>query len=130
MNIEEVLPLVYTPTLGEGCQCFSEVWRKRRGVFLSYPNKHRIREILADPRYDEVRVGLGIRASRARRVTDASGPSGTGRRCGRRLPPRMSWMRASKPMSGNLSAAPIVRSAELRTAGGKRGGLRRTAIEG
>ena len=55
-DIEEVLPLVYTPTVGEGCQRFSEVWRKPRGVFLSYPNKHRIREILADSRYDNVRV--------------------------------------------------------------------------
>src|SRR5271170_8145800 len=55
-NIEEVLPLVYTPTVGEGCQRFSEIWRKPRGVFLSYPNKHRIREILADPRFDRVRV--------------------------------------------------------------------------
>jgi malate dehydrogenase (oxaloacetate-decarboxylating) len=55
-NIEEMLPLVYTPTVGEGCQRFSEIWRKPRGVFLSYPNKHRIRQILADPRFDPVRV--------------------------------------------------------------------------
>src|ERR1700744_3879643 len=55
-NIEEMLPLVYTPTVGEGCQRFSEVWRKPRGVFLSYPNKHRIRQILADSRFDRVRV--------------------------------------------------------------------------
>ena len=55
-NIDELLPLVYTPTVGEGCQHFSEIWRKPRGVFLSYPNKHRIREILADPRFDRVRV--------------------------------------------------------------------------
>jgi malate dehydrogenase (oxaloacetate-decarboxylating) len=55
-NIEEMLPLVYTPTVGEGCQHFSEIWRKPRGVYLSYPNKHRIREILADPRFDRVRV--------------------------------------------------------------------------
>jgi malate dehydrogenase (oxaloacetate-decarboxylating) len=55
-NIEELLPIVYTPTVGEGCQRFSEIWRKPRGVFLSYPNKHRIREILADPRFDRVRV--------------------------------------------------------------------------
>jgi malate dehydrogenase (oxaloacetate-decarboxylating) len=55
-NLEEVLPLVYTPTVGEGCQRFSEIWRKPRGLFLSYPNKHRIREILADPRLDKVRV--------------------------------------------------------------------------
>jgi len=55
-NIEELLPLVYTPTVGEGCQRFSEIWRKPRGLFLSYPNKHRIREILSDPRFDRVRV--------------------------------------------------------------------------
>ena len=55
-NIEELLPLVYTPTVGEGCQRFSEIWRKPRGVFLSYPNKHRIRDILADPRFDRIRV--------------------------------------------------------------------------
>ncbi len=55
-NIEEMLPLVYTPTVGEGCQRFSEIWRKPRGVFLSYPNRDRIREILADPRFDKVRV--------------------------------------------------------------------------
>jgi malate dehydrogenase (oxaloacetate-decarboxylating) len=55
-NIEETLPLVYTPTVGEGCQRFSEIWRKPRGVFLSYPNKSRIREILANPQFDKVRV--------------------------------------------------------------------------
>jgi malate dehydrogenase (oxaloacetate-decarboxylating) len=55
-NLEEILPLVYTPTVGEGCQRFSEIWRKPRGLFLSYPNKHRIREILSAPRLDGVRV--------------------------------------------------------------------------
>ena len=55
-NIEEMMPLVYTPTVGEGCQRFSEIWRKPRGLFLSYPNQHRIREILAHPRYDVVRA--------------------------------------------------------------------------
>jgi len=55
-HLEKILPLVYTPTVGEGCQRFSEIWRKPRGLFLSYPNKHRIREILAAPRFDKVRV--------------------------------------------------------------------------
>jgi malate dehydrogenase (oxaloacetate-decarboxylating) len=54
-NVEEILPIVYTPTVGEGCQRFSEIWRKPRGVFLSYPNKHRIRQILSDSHYDQVR---------------------------------------------------------------------------
>ncbi len=55
-NLEELLPLVYTPTVGEGCQRFSEIWRKPRGLFLSYPNKSRIPSILADPRLDRVKV--------------------------------------------------------------------------
>ena len=55
-NLEEMLPLVYTPTVGEGCQRFSEIWRKPRGLFLSYPNRKRIREILSHRRYDQVRA--------------------------------------------------------------------------
>ncbi|MGZ4971651.1 MAG: NAD-dependent malic enzyme [Limisphaerales bacterium] len=55
-NLEEILPIVYTPTVGEGCQRFSEIWRKPRGLFLSYPNRDRIREILSYPRFDNVRV--------------------------------------------------------------------------
>ncbi len=54
-DIEELLPIVYTPAVGEGCQRFSEIWRKPRGLFLSYPNKDRIEQILSDARYDDVR---------------------------------------------------------------------------
>ncbi len=54
-NIEQLLPIVYTPTVGDGCQRFSEIWRRARGLFISYPNKHRIEQMLSDPRYDEVR---------------------------------------------------------------------------
>jgi malate dehydrogenase (oxaloacetate-decarboxylating) len=54
-NVEEFLPIVYTPVVGEGCQRFSEIWRRPRGLFLSYPNKDRIAQILANPRYDDVR---------------------------------------------------------------------------
>src|ERR1700684_4325259 len=54
-NIEQMLPLVYTPTVGEGCQRFSEIWRKPRGLFLSYPNKDRIEQILNHSRYDDVK---------------------------------------------------------------------------
>lgn len=54
-NIQEMLPLVYTPTVGEGCQRFSEIWKKPRGLFLSYPNRDRIDQIVNHPRYDGVR---------------------------------------------------------------------------
>jgi len=55
-DLPRMLPLVYTPTVGEGCERFSEIWRRPRGLFLSYPNKDRISDILADPAYDRVKV--------------------------------------------------------------------------
>ena len=52
----ELLPLVYTPTVGEACVRFSEIYRRPRGLFLSYPLKGRLRQILADLPYDDVEV--------------------------------------------------------------------------
>lgn len=54
-NIEEMLPIVYTPIVGEGCQKFSEVFRKPRGLFISYPNRNMIDQIFAHPRYDLIK---------------------------------------------------------------------------
>jgi malate dehydrogenase (oxaloacetate-decarboxylating) len=54
-NVEEMLPIVYTPAVGEGCQRFSEIWRRPRGLFISYPDRARMDQILSDPRYDQVR---------------------------------------------------------------------------
>jgi len=53
-NIEEMMPIVYTPTVGLGCQQFSSIFRKPRGLFLSYPHKGDIRRILGNPRFDGV----------------------------------------------------------------------------
>jgi malate dehydrogenase (oxaloacetate-decarboxylating) len=53
-NLEELLPIVYTPTVGAGCQQFSRLFRKPRGLFLSIPHKDRIDRILAQPRFDRV----------------------------------------------------------------------------
>ncbi len=55
-NIEDLLPLVYTPTVGAGCQQFSQLFRKPRGLFLSLPHKRRLHQILANPRFDQVEV--------------------------------------------------------------------------
>ena len=53
-NIEEMMPIVYTPTVGLGCELFSHIFRKPRGLFLSIPHKDLIRRILGHPRYDKV----------------------------------------------------------------------------
>jgi malate dehydrogenase (oxaloacetate-decarboxylating) len=53
-DLSEALPIVYTPTVGLGCQQFSRVFRKARGLFLSIPHQHRIKDILANPHFDKV----------------------------------------------------------------------------
>jgi len=55
-HLEEMLPIVYTPTVGEGCIRFSDVWTKPRGVFLSWPHRHRMEQILASDRLDRTEV--------------------------------------------------------------------------
>jgi malate dehydrogenase (oxaloacetate-decarboxylating) len=53
-DLAEILPVVYTPTVGLGCQEFSQSFRKPRGLFLSIPHMTRIKRILANPRFDNV----------------------------------------------------------------------------
>ena len=55
-HIEELLPVVYTPTVGLGCQAFSHSFWKPRGLFLSIPHQDRIPAILGHPRFDDVEV--------------------------------------------------------------------------
>ncbi|BBY35463.1 NAD-dependent malic enzyme [Mycolicibacter minnesotensis] len=45
-HIEEMLPIVYTPTVGDACRQFSEIYRRPRGLFVSYPDRDRLREVL------------------------------------------------------------------------------------
>lgn len=55
-HITELMPIVYTPTVGLGCQRYSHIYRRPRGVFISYPDQDRIEQILSNPRFDEVKV--------------------------------------------------------------------------
>jgi malate dehydrogenase (oxaloacetate-decarboxylating) len=55
-HLAEMLPVVYTPTVGEACQRFSEIYRRPRGLFVSYPDRDRLREVIANRPNREVDV--------------------------------------------------------------------------
>jgi malate dehydrogenase (oxaloacetate-decarboxylating) len=55
-HIEEMLPVLYTPTVGLACQRFSEIYRCPRGLFIAYPDRDRIGEILRNRPRREVDV--------------------------------------------------------------------------
>ncbi|CDZ76556.1 NAD-dependent malic enzyme [Legionella massiliensis] len=55
-HITEMMPIVYTPVVGDACLSFSHIYRRPRGVFIAYPDRDRIDQILANPRFDQVKA--------------------------------------------------------------------------
>jgi malate dehydrogenase (oxaloacetate-decarboxylating) len=55
-HITEMLPIVYTPVVGAGCQKFSHIYRRPRGLYISYPDRNRIDRILAHSRFDDTQA--------------------------------------------------------------------------
>lgn len=55
-DLPGTLPLIYTPTVGEGCEEFSRHYQHPRGLFLTIPEQDKIPDILADPRFDDIEV--------------------------------------------------------------------------
>jgi malate dehydrogenase (oxaloacetate-decarboxylating) len=55
-DIVEMMPLVYTPTVGEACQKFSQIYQHHRGLFLSYPDVDRLEEMLRSIPRSEIAV--------------------------------------------------------------------------
>ena len=45
-HIEEMVPIIYTPTVGEACLQYGSIYRKPRGMFISLNERGRIAEIL------------------------------------------------------------------------------------
>lgn len=64
-HIEEIMPLIYTPTVGKACQQFSHIYRRPRGLYVSLQDRGRVAEILShwphrDPRIIVVTDGERI----------------------------------------------------------------------
>jgi malic enzyme len=45
-HIDEMMPTVYTPVVGEACQRFSHIYRRARGLYISYEQRDRIDAVL------------------------------------------------------------------------------------
>lgn len=55
-HLEEMLPIIYTPTVGKACQEFSNIYRNHRGLFISYPDREHMEDILRSATKDNVKV--------------------------------------------------------------------------
>ncbi len=55
-HLEEMLPIIYTPTVGKACQEFSNIYRNHRGLFIAYPHRDRMEDILRSATKDQVKV--------------------------------------------------------------------------
>jgi malate dehydrogenase (oxaloacetate-decarboxylating)(NADP+) len=55
-HLEQMMPIIYTPTVGLACQEFVHIFRRPKGIFVSDKNKGRFSEILQNWPNKEVRV--------------------------------------------------------------------------
>jgi Malic enzyme len=55
-HLEEMMPIIYTPTVGEACERFSDIYRSSRGLFIAYEEREHMDDILHNATKRNVRV--------------------------------------------------------------------------
>ena len=55
-HLEEMMPIIYTPVVGQACQEFQHIYRKPRGFYVSINDKGRIKEILQNWPHKDARI--------------------------------------------------------------------------
>lgn len=55
-HLQEMMPIVYTPTVGQACQEFSHIFRKARGLYVTAEDRGQIKEVLGNWPYKDVRI--------------------------------------------------------------------------
>ncbi len=54
--IEEVMPIIYTPTVGQACLEYGHIFRRPRGIFISAKDRGRMPELLRNWPYQDIRI--------------------------------------------------------------------------
>lgn len=55
-HLEEMMPIIYTPTVGDACEKFSDIYRSSRGLFISYSERDQLDDILRNATKQKVKV--------------------------------------------------------------------------